>query len=165
MSSSPFVDAPPNDWDIPDDIGLKKKKKKTPQEKAQAREERAKAEKAKKQTAATKQSASYVGNINWMALTFLALFIVPGILTISIQAYDMMYPGAAQERVLREKLVRCYEGIEYIHQTTLCLSFVIDVFFSTYFDPLLLTLCFDHTYGFFLSSNVFMFHSCQSIEA
>ena len=50
MSSSPFVDAPPNDWDIPDDIGLKKKKK-TPKEKAEAREERAKAEKAKKQAA------------------------------------------------------------------------------------------------------------------
>ena len=109
MSSSPFVDAPPNDWDIPDDIGLKKKKR-TPQEKAQAREERAKAEKAKKQANVIKQPASYLGNINWMALTFLALFIVPGILTICIQAYDMMYPGAAQERVLREKLVRCYEG-------------------------------------------------------
>ena len=109
MSSSPFVDAPPNDWDIPDDIGLKKKKK-TPKEKAEAREERAKAEKAKKQAAAMKQPMNYLGSINWMALTLLALFVVPGILAACIQVYDFMYPGAAQERILREKLVRCYEG-------------------------------------------------------
>lgn len=108
MSSSPFVDAPPNDWDIPDDIGLKKKKK-TPQEKAKAREERAKKEQIKKQQATIKQPISFLGNINWMALTFLAMFVVPGILAVCIQGYDMMYPGAAQERVLREKLVRCYE--------------------------------------------------------
>ena len=62
MSSSPFVDAPPNDWDIPDDIGLKKKKK-TPQEKAKAREERAKKEQIKKQQATIKQPISFLGNI------------------------------------------------------------------------------------------------------
>lgn len=108
MSSSVFVDAPPNDWDIPDDIGVKKKKR-TPKEKAEAREERAKAEKARKQAAVIKQPINYLSNINWMALVLLALFVVPGILAVCIHVYDMMYPGAAQERVLREKLVRCYE--------------------------------------------------------
>ena len=140
MSSSPFVDAPPNDWDIPDDIGLKKKKK-TPQEKAKAREERAKKEQIKKQQATIKQPISFLGNINWMALTFLAMFVVPGILAVCIQGYDMMYPGAAQERVLREKLVRCYEG----NTTIFLLSFYRFPFFQCFLSSKLLFRAYPHT--------------------
>merc|ERR1711871_1437213 len=87
-----------------------KKRKKTPQEKQKAREQRER-EKGKAKAEAQKSTGlmGYLKGIYFTALMFLALFAVPIILSSCVTVYDWIYPDAAHEQNLRERLVACYE--------------------------------------------------------
>ena len=46
--------------------------------------------------------------LNWTALGFLALMIIPALATAAISISDYLYPQGAQDRLFRDRLVKCY---------------------------------------------------------
>lgn len=46
--------------------------------------------------------------MNYSAICILVMMVLPALITLGIQAYDMMYPKAAADRLIRERLNRCY---------------------------------------------------------
>lgn len=47
--------------------------------------------------------------LNYAAICFLLMMILPAMITLGIQAYDMMYPKLAAARLVREKIQKCYD--------------------------------------------------------
>ena len=48
--------------------------------------------------------------INWTAVFILMLFFVPALITVVMQAMDYLYPQAATARIIRQRLVKCYDA-------------------------------------------------------
>lgn len=64
----------------------------------------------KVKTASTKVMKKKSAGLNYTAICILAMMVVPALLTLGIQAYDMVYPEAATERLIRSRLQRCYSA-------------------------------------------------------
>jgi hypothetical protein len=61
-------------------------------------------------TAAGAKVMKKSAGLNYTAICILAMMVVPALLTLGIQAYDMVYPEAATERLIRSRLQRCYSA-------------------------------------------------------
>eukprot|EP01041_Mallomonas_annulata_P006418 gene6418-12976_t len=48
--------------------------------------------------------------INWMAVFFLMLFVIPVLMTAAMTAIDYLYPDAARMRQLRQRVTKCYSA-------------------------------------------------------
>lgn len=48
--------------------------------------------------------------LNYSAICIMAMMVVPALITLGIQAYDMVYPEAATDRLIRSRLQRCYSA-------------------------------------------------------
>ena len=46
--------------------------------------------------------------LNFSAICILLMMILPAMLTLGLQAYDMMYPKLAEARMIRERVQKCY---------------------------------------------------------
>eukprot|EP01031_Cornospumella_fuschlensis_P031443 gene31443-38008_t len=58
------------------------------------------------------KKASNKSGLNYTAVGILLLFVLPMIFAGVIQVMDFMYPQAAQQRRIRERLVRCFEAVQ-----------------------------------------------------
>lgn len=63
-----------------------------------------------KATAGTKVMKKKSAGLNYAAICIMAMMVVPALLTLGLQAYDMVYPEAAAERMIRSRLQRCYSA-------------------------------------------------------
>lgn len=60
---------------------------------------------AKKGAKVAKKKSS---GLNFSAICILLMMILPAMVTLGIQAYDMMYPKLAAARIIRERVQKCY---------------------------------------------------------
>ena len=47
---------------------------------------------------------------NYAAIVIMLMFILPGFIAVVLQGIDMMYPEAKAERIVRDRVTRCYEA-------------------------------------------------------
>ena len=70
------------------------------------------------------KKASNKSGLNYTAVGILLLFVLPMIFAGVIQVMDFMYPQAAQQRRIRERLVRCFEAVQPGKFERVCITYV-----------------------------------------
>eukprot|EP01040_Poterioochromonas_malhamensis_P008826 gene8826-9561_t len=63
----------------------------------------------KKKKAPTQKQAQQKGGLNWAAIAILCMFALPLLLGGFMQLMDFLYPQAAADRKVRDRVLRCYE--------------------------------------------------------
>ena len=58
----------------------------------------------------TNQPAAKKKGWNYAAIVIMLMFILPGFIAVVLQGIDMMYPEAKAERIVRDRVTRCYEA-------------------------------------------------------
>ena len=68
-----------------------------------------KKEKKEKKGEEQKVMKKKAAGLNYAAISFLLMMVLPALITLGLQAYDMMYPKLAEARMIRGKIQKCYD--------------------------------------------------------
>jgi hypothetical protein len=93
--------------DSNDEIEVKATKKKASKRKPKSEDDE---EDSDDEVEVKKGKKKTTGKLNYAAICILVMMVLPALITLGIQAVDMLYPKAAEKRSLREKVVRCYSA-------------------------------------------------------